>query len=459
MAHPLNDVVVVLPGIMGSVLHDKDGHEVWGTSLGALVKGVLTRGAAAKRLQLPEGIGDEPAPDGVVATRLVPDIHVIPGIWTVSIGYDHLAKWFRDKFDVVEEGGDISRPVNFVQFAYDWRLSNRASADALKARVEPVLERFRAQPGHADAKLIFIGHSMGGLVARYYVDVLGNQDITRKVITLGTPHRGALNAVVTLVNGISKGFGPLKIDLTNLSRSLPALYQLLPEYACIETPDGLRKTTEVSLPDVNTAMVTDAMKFHEELRAAGPGESGVYQSHPVLARTQPTDTTARLVRGKVEALRTIDGRDEAGDGTVPRLSAAPYGVASSHSMLRYVMEKHGALPSNDAVGVELEGVLTGTDLIPRAADFDIGVACDDVLAADETLRASIEVEAGLVVDARLHREDGSVVAETVATDHDDNTYDASFDSLPPGRYALRVGVRGSRDVVTTPIVVLPAEEG
>ena len=52
-------IVVVLPGIMGSALADRDGKEVWGTSLGSIVKGVLTRGAAIKRLQLPDGIGDE----------------------------------------------------------------------------------------------------------------------------------------------------------------------------------------------------------------------------------------------------------------------------------------------------------------------------------------------------------------------------------------------------------------
>ena len=174
MKHPLNDLVVVLPGIMGSSLADPDGKEVWGTSLGSIVKGVLTRGAAIKRLQLPVGIGDDPAPDGVTATRLMPDIHVIPGIWSVSIGYERLVAWFRETFDVIEaNGAPTPGAANFVQFPYDWRLSNRASAAALARRVEPLLEQLRAEPGRADAKVVFVGHSMGGLVARYYVDVLG----------------------------------------------------------------------------------------------------------------------------------------------------------------------------------------------------------------------------------------------------------------------------------------------
>lgn len=454
MLQPLDDVVVVLPGIMGSELRDKDGHVVWGTSMGSVVKGVLTRGKAIKRLKLPDGIGDSKAPDGVVATALLPDIHVIPGIWSVSVGYENMLQWFRDTFDTVEAGkGASSRPVNFVPFPYDWRLSNRASAAALKTAVEPILERFRAQPGHRDAKLVLIGHSMGGLVARYFVDVMGGHEITSKVITLGTPHRGAVNALVSLVNGVSKGFGPLKIDLTGLARSLPSLYQLLPEYACIEASGGLRKTTEVVVPDVESARLADAMRFHQELRAGARSHAAAYDSHPILARTQPTDTTARLVNGEVKTLRTIEGRTEGGDGTVPRLSASPYGVVPSSPIHRYVMEKHGGLPANAPVLVELEGVLTARDVIARAADFDLGVACDDVLLAGQPLDVTIEAESDLVVDASVHAVDGTVVSQVVAADEGDNVYAARFDDLAPGRYALRVGVRGSDDVVTSPIAV------
>jgi len=459
MRHTLNDVVVVLPGIMGSALEDRDGHEVWGTSMGTLVKGVLTRGKAAKRLQLPDGIGDAPAPDGVVATSLLRDIHVIPGIWSVSIGYERLLGWFRDTFDVVEAGrAGETRPPNLVPFPYDWRLSNRASAVALQRTVEPILERFRAQPGHADAKLVFVAHSMGGLVTRYYVDVLGGHELTRKVITLGTPHRGALNALVSLVNGVSKGFGPFKLDLTALARSMPGLFQLLPEYACIESPNGLRKTTEIVVPEIDSGMVADAMRFHEELRTGATQHGTKYDVHPILARTQPTDTTARLSNGEVTAVRTIEGRDELGDGTVPRLSASPYGVQPTSATLRYVMDKHGGLPANAPVLVELEGALTASDIVARAADYEIGVRCDDVLLAGESLDVAIEVESDLVVDVVLDRDDGAVAAKELALDHGDGTYAARIDGLAPGRYALRVGVRGSGDTVTTPIVVAEITE-
>jgi hypothetical protein len=455
MAHPLNDVVVVLPGIMGSELVDADGRVVWGTSMGSLVKGVLTGAKAIKRLQLPDGIGDADAPDGVVATRLLDDIHVIPGIWSVSIGYEAMTAWFRSTFDVVEPAdAGPGRPANLVAFPYDWRLSNRANARRLQAVVEPLLERSRAEPGHADARLVFVCHSMGGLVARYYVDVLGGHEVTGKVITLGTPHRGALNALESLVNGVKKGFGPLKIDLGGLARSMPSLHQLLPEYACIETPSGLAKTTEVAVPELDAADVADAMRFHLELRAGMAANAGSYRSHPILARTQPTSTTARLVDGRIVALRTIEGRDEAGDGTVPRLSASPYGVTQADPINRYVMDKHGALCANAAALVELGGVLTAREVVPRDVDFPIGIACDDVLLADEALDVTVDAASELALGARVVDDAGRPVTDVTLTDHGDDTYGASVAPLAPGRYALQVAVRGTDDTVTTPFVVV-----
>ncbi len=471
MAEQLENVVVVLPGIMGSVLRDANGDDVWELSAGSILKGVFGRLRGLKALQLPAGIGDDHPGDGVTATALMPDMHVIPGIWTVTIGYERLHNWFSDTFDIVEfdpkQSAAPDRPANYVRFPYDWRLSNRYNARRLQETVEPVLDRFRSRPGHADAKLVFVGHSMGGLVARYYTDVLGGHELTAKVITLGTPHRGALNALDSLVNGVRKGIGPIGLDLTGLARSLPALHQLLPEYACIESPNGLLKTTETTLPDLDSAMVADAMRFHEELHAGATAHAQTYAAHPILARTQPTATTARLVDGRVESIRTIrndQGHDEdqKGDGTVPRLSAAPYGVSGDSPTIRYVMDKHGALPKNEAALVELAGVLTGSEWRPRDVPFPIGVACaEDVLVAGEALDATIEHEPGRSVTAvvvgaaiagsKLERVESLVLL----TDRGNGNASARVTGLAPGCYEFRVSATAPAEAtVVTPFVVL-----
>ena len=84
---------------------------------------------------------------------------------------------------------------NLLPIAYDWRLSNRYTAQWIKPTVESALERWRAQgTAYADAQLVFVCHSMGGLVARWYIEKCGGVEITRKLITLGTPYRGAAKA-------------------------------------------------------------------------------------------------------------------------------------------------------------------------------------------------------------------------------------------------------------------------
>src|SRR5262245_15800072 len=109
---------------MGSVLRNADGEDVWKLGTGAILHGLFDRLRGLRALQLPAGIGDDHPGDGVTAPELMPDMHVIPGIWTVTIGYERLHNWFRDTFAVVE--ADPSRPdlvANYVRFPYDWRLS------------------------------------------------------------------------------------------------------------------------------------------------------------------------------------------------------------------------------------------------------------------------------------------------------------------------------------------------
>jgi len=161
-----DDLVVVVPGVMGSGLADRDGHEVWGLSAGSALGALRTLGGSVRALELPQGVGDGPAPDGVVATGLMASLHVIPGVWTPVQGYSELlgflgAKRFGLTVDRSHAGG--GPPGNLLVFAYDWRLSNRFSAACLKCRVESALLRWRASAAQRrDAKVVFICHSMGG---------------------------------------------------------------------------------------------------------------------------------------------------------------------------------------------------------------------------------------------------------------------------------------------------------
>ncbi|BBA99626.1 putative lipase [Actinacidiphila reveromycinica] len=56
------------------------------------------------------------------------------------------------------------------------------------AMLGPHIERVCAESGHA--RVDIVGHSLGGLVARYHVQCLGGDARVRTVVTLGTPHSG-----------------------------------------------------------------------------------------------------------------------------------------------------------------------------------------------------------------------------------------------------------------------------
>ncbi|MCB5181693.1 esterase/lipase family protein [Streptomyces antimicrobicus] len=80
-------------------------------------------------------------------------------------------------------GADGLRRVeayNYSPFTSDLR----DTARLLAARVEELCER----TGHE--RVDIVGHSLGGLAARYYVQRLGGDVRVRTLVTLGTPHGG-----------------------------------------------------------------------------------------------------------------------------------------------------------------------------------------------------------------------------------------------------------------------------
>ncbi|GAA5018316.1 hypothetical protein GCM10023258_05050 [Terrabacter aeriphilus] len=448
-----NDLVVVLPGITGSTLgiRGDDGSPasenlIWAPSAGAVWK-LLTGGSSILRQALPEGIGDGHPGDGVEPVALMPDVHVIPGIWTPIRGYDVLLASLEQQGYRRGTGG---KPATLIPFAYDWRLSNRYNGERLKAVVEPALEQLRAQGGaYADAEVVFVCHSMGGLVARWYVERCGGAEVTRTLITLGTPWRGATDALEQLVNGVRKGIGPLSIDLTAFSRSLPSLFQLLPEFACIADPGaegGYAKTTEVSLPNVSTAMVADAMAFHTDLQAAEAARPGSRAAHLVVGVRQPTATTVQIAGGHVTTYRGFGADDDLGDGTVPLTGAVGLGESLDTNLAVRVPEQHANLQCNQTVLDQVQEILSARPLRRRElTDTSVRAVVPDLVTAQEGLGVAFDLEpdvagvdpSGKAVTVTVRAADGRVLA-TAAPSVVDGHGEASFAGLPPGTHTVTI---------------------
>ncbi len=443
MATEVTDVIVVIPGIMGSALA-KNGKTVWDSKPGFIIPELIRLGRDIKKLELPPGIGDGKPKDGVEPVGLLYDFHVIPGIAKPITGYTSIVNWLKREFRLTPTSATDPTPGNLWLFAYDWRLSNRYNAQRLADEAAPVLDKWQKHTGNADAKLILICHSMGGLIARYFLEVKGGLAVTRRLITLGTPYRGSADALGKLVNGADVHLGPLTLKFSSFTRSLPSIYQLLPDYACIDNGATLQYVHEARPGPLDKDMVDDAALFHRQIRdaiQARPGEAP-YTTHPVVGVKQPTLTTARMRAGALELLTTYQGGDEGGDGTVPRLAARPGEIDSDSAIQTYCAERHGSLTAHVGVQEHLAGVITSIHKVYRDAPLgaELSLQLPELVLNDQPFWVDITSEEDdLLLEGSLVNSSGTTLSPQPARNLGGGAYSVTFKNVAPDLYAVRVG--------------------
>jgi pimeloyl-ACP methyl ester carboxylesterase len=323
-----------------------------GTFRGSRDRQPTELGRNSQQLVLPQGIGDQDPHDGVSATRLMTGLHLLPGLWAVD-RYGRLVKGLKARFTLNEVTADQSG--NLLLFPYDWRLSNVVSAGMLAETASRELARWRKQTQNSDAKLILICHSMGGLIARWFLEVLGGREMTRQLVTIGTPYQGSVNALRWLVNGPPVGLGPLSWKLTELVRSLPSIYQLLPAYPCLDFGDGVvRALVDATIPDLETDRLRAAAAFHGTIAEHVKKGGGGYHIVAIKGHVQPTAQSALLRAGRIEPINTYKGVDHGGDGTVPRPSSHPPEWDGDSSAV-FAAQKHASLQNTESVLHQLFG--------------------------------------------------------------------------------------------------------
>ena len=220
--HPL----IIIPGFLGTKLRDPEtGRVLWGT-----MANILSHDHSA---QLACPLEED---SGAAEARNLEPYALYDSLW----GFDYYRKTLR----IIREAGgyqlgDINHPKpsdNAFIFVYDWRKDIAESAAGLAAAVD----HLKTTLGNPALKFDILGHSQGGLIARYYAkyggaDVLAGEDPPvpdgagaanlNKVILLGTPNRGTLEAFRILHQGLKKVFLPMPPSVTF---TMPSLYEMLP---------------------------------------------------------------------------------------------------------------------------------------------------------------------------------------------------------------------------------------
>ncbi|MFJ6724298.1 esterase/lipase family protein [Streptomyces sp. NPDC091281] len=90
----------------------------------------------------------------------------------------------------------------------------RSAAELLGRHIEEICERAGAD------RVDIVGHSLGGLIARYYVQRLGGDTRVRTLVTLGTPHEGTRVAPLANAHPIVRQMRPGSAVIEELA--LPA---------------------------------------------------------------------------------------------------------------------------------------------------------------------------------------------------------------------------------------------
>lgn len=468
-ASVVKDVVVLLPGLLGSVL-ERDGKEIWGLSGGALLRALTSLGGSVESLTLKSDSGGELADDGVVPTKVLPDTQLLPGFWKVD-GYTQVARTLESRLNLIPG-------ANFFTFPYDWRRDIRITAKRLAREAEGWLHRWRTTYGGApDSRLILVAHSMGGVVSRYFLECLEGWKNTRALITFGTPHRGSFMALQALALGFRKDLGPVKLfDLSAMVRSLPGAYQLLPTYPCVQMPDGsvVRPGEAQGIGQLDPRKAADALAFQREIFSAVETNSKSseylergYTLYPVVGTFQPTLQGARVSASGVEMLYSLpDGRDMGGDGTVPRVSAMPI-EERDHARAMFSSTSHASLQNAFEVLAHVEGVLTGQNinlsefrntrgLTPRNLSLHI----EDAYAHDEPVTVRVRPsEEPVALQAYVSNSDTGETFQVALKAGKDGLHEGTLRPLPPGVY--RIVVKGGPEVVPVANVfaVFPGEAG
>lgn len=379
-----HDAVIVLPGIMGSVLTEADtGRMLWGLS-GRALAGAWIGGGPLDRLTVTE---DERAGrTGRIEASKILTLPVAAPLLNGVEPYDRL----RQAIDGVTFAGAVK------DFPYDWRLSVEHNAGLLAHAARIHLDNWRgtiaSRPDLVDRalpRLVFVAHSMGGLVAAAALNANPRLAAdTRAVITLGTPFHGSVLAAAML-SGSHKVQALPRQRLRALAVSAPGVYDLLPIYRCLDvgTDVLLLAAEHVAAFGGDGNLALRALTVRRALREA----AGNLPGHRLaIGITQPTPASLTLDAGALKMhtyghRRGPDGllvREQAtgipiriergGDGTVWRDAASGYGATPS----AYIPARHGALTRHKAALLHVVAVLNEHDehLGPPAGHDDIGIS-------------------------------------------------------------------------------------
>ncbi|MBI5301875.1 MAG: FHA domain-containing protein [Chloroflexi bacterium] len=283
-----------------------------------------------------------PSKEPIEARQVVSEIVILPKFIKLE-RYAALGDFLCEDLGY-ERGKDL------LEFPWDWRMDLRVSAQHLSERITEWRERVK----EAREPITLISHSMGCLIARYFVERLNGRSVVSRMIMMGGTHNGMPK---TLQPFSAFGKQPFYLGIAEpferAIASLPSIYTMLPTYPVVFDSQG--KTIDLYRDETwcqeqYRANLRDALAFRNEL-----GTTSSVSSICIFGYGIQTPTRAILeerdASGNWERIRFV--AESKGDNTVPEESAR-----LAHTEIHPVHQHHGNLYADNDVKARLTLELT-----------------------------------------------------------------------------------------------------
>jgi len=343
-------------------------------------------------------------------------------------------------------------PDAFATYPYDWRLPVATTAAGLAEFANCHLKTWRQHRANrqgAQARLCLVGHSMGGLLACHAATGLPTDQVAL-IVTLGTPFKGSVRAAQAIANGDIAPHGAFSNRISDLTRNIASVYDLLPHYSALTTnPD--QPNTAVTATDADFTSIGGRHDLLDQRsQHLTPDQLTVLADRlvAIVGVDQPTLQSFTIDHGEATFFNHVDGQDFAGDGTVSMAAAFPPG---HHAVSNWPLQ-HGSMGNTSEAIASTKATIQQRTLGPSQG-HSVGLHAPDTVVAGDAVPITVRSERPTVA-IKIRHMNGKTTSTRVAI-RNGHSGTATITLERPGLYEITTNAGGASPITCDTLALEP----